>query len=77
MGEKAKRQPTEYIIGRAGGFHREVSVRSIFFYVFINDMKMQHDMAVKQGRKEKKEHKRKKKIEQSIREKFYFYEVTG
>lgn len=48
-----------------------------FFYVFINDMKMQHDMAVKQGRREKKEHKRKKKIEQSIREKFYFYEVTG
>lgn len=48
-----------------------------FFYVFINDMKMQHDMAVKQGRKRKKEHKRKKKIEQSIRGKFYFYEVTG
>lgn len=64
MGEKAKRQPTEYIVGRAGGFRREVNVRPTFFYVFINDMKMQHDMAVKQGgeRKRKKENKRKRRL---------------
>lgn len=52
MGEKAKRQPIEYTVGRAGGFHWKVSVRSdIFLKIFINDMEMQNDMPVKQGKK--------------------------